>query len=212
MFRLERAANQQDMMIAAFAGLQSGLWTALPGIIQSFDATKQTAVVQVAIQLSAQNQDGSSSWVTIAPLLDCPVFFPSGGGFSLTFPVAAGDECLMVFASRCIDQWWNSGAVSIQAEFRMHDISDGFALVGFASVPKVIPSVSTTTVQLRNKAGTTYVEVDGSGNINVKAANVVTIQAATINLNGTLNINGAPYLTHHHSGVSVGGSNTGNVV
>ena len=31
--------------------------------------------------------------------------FPGGGGFALTFPVAAGDECLVVFASRCIDDY-----------------------------------------------------------------------------------------------------------
>ena len=64
-----------------------------------------------------------------------PVVFPGGGGFALTFPVAAGDECLVVFASRCIDAWWQSGGVGEPMEPRMHDLSDGFALIGVRSQP-----------------------------------------------------------------------------
>lgn len=60
---------------------------------------------------------------------------PRGGGFALTFPVAAGDECLVVFADACIDSWWQSGGVQNQAEKRRHDLSDGIVIPGLWSQP-----------------------------------------------------------------------------
>lgn len=213
MDRRERSGDMLAGIMAAFEGHQSSLWTALPGIVQSFDPIKQTCNIQPAIQGKVQSPDGSFKWVTMPLLLDCPVFFPSGGGVTLTFPVAVGDECLAVFASRCIDAWWQLGCpldsngkvtVQVQAEMRMHDLSDGFAFVGFASNPKVIANISTTKAQLRNATGSVMVEVDPTG--------TMTIAAPTVNINGTLIINGAPYLSHHHSNVTPGVGTTGNVV
>lgn len=185
-------------------GLQADIWTALPGVVVSFDPANQTCVVQPLIQGMVQAPDGSFSWVTLPLLLDCPVFFPSGGGVSLTFPISAGDECLVVFASRCIDQWWQSGEVSVQAELRMHDLSDGFVFPGIASKPAVFGNISTTHAQLRNAAGTVKVSVDTAGNLE--------LAATTININGQLIINGQAYLAHRHSGVTSGGQNSGVVV
>lgn len=237
MDRRTRNLALPDVLMAVFEGFQTSLWTAMPGIIVSFDPAKRVAIIQPAIQGQRTLPDGSKVWVTLPLLLDCPVFFPGGGGFALTFPIAAGDECLVVFGSRCIDNWWQNGCPpdagglpqpQEQAELRMHDLSDGFAFVGVSSVPKVIPAISTTKTQLRNDAGTTYVELDPAGNVNVVAtgnvtanaggaANItasgdVTVTGANINLNGTLKINGAPYLAHHHSGVATGAGTTGGVV
>lgn len=88
------------------------VWTALPGIIQKFDAGALTCEVQPAIKGRITQEDGSIQLVNMPLLLDCPVVFPHGGGCSLTFPIKAGDECLVVFASRGIDYWWQLGAFS----------------------------------------------------------------------------------------------------
>lgn len=206
MLRQERAGQAMPAFLAMMAGVQAGIYTALPGIIQSFDPAKRTAVVQTTIQAQAQQPDGSFIWVDLPPLLDCPVVFPSGGGVTLTFPVAAGDEVLVVFASRCIDAWWQSGGYqNVQAELRMHSLSDGMVITGLASLPSVIPAISTSKAQLRNDAGTTYVEVDPAGNVGVKAAGNITaeaggnltataasasVTAASITLTGDVTVNG----------------------
>lgn len=176
-------------------------WTALPGIVQSFNAAQQTVVVQPAIRAVVFDVNGVATNMQLPLLLDCPVQFPSGGGFTLTFPVASGDECLVVFASRCIDAWWQSGGVQNQAVMRMHDLSDGFAVLGFSSVPRVIGSVSASATQLRSNDGSTYVEV-GPSEITLKATNISLLGALT---NNGKNIGS----THAHSGVQSGGSNTG---
>lgn len=175
----------------ALGGLQSKLWTALPGIIQSFDAGAMTCVVQPAIQALVRDEAGALASVDLPLLLDCPVQFPAGGGCTLTFPVAPGDECLVVFASRCIDSWWQSGGIQAQAELRMHDLSDGFALLGFRSQPRVIGAISGTAAQLRTDDGAAFVEVDSASHainitstapINVTSTASANVTAPIINL------------------------------
>jgi hypothetical protein len=64
------------------------LHTSGPGIIQSFDAGKQTAVVAPVVEKWFRGK----GFKPLPPLVDVPVQFPGGGGFVLTFPVAKGDE------------------------------------------------------------------------------------------------------------------------
>ena len=204
--------NQEQAQ--ALTGLQSRMWTAIPGIVQSFDPVAMTCEIQPAIQGKRRDEDGSITLVNLPLLLDCPVFFPHAGGCSLTFPVKAGDECLVVFSCRAIDLWWQSGGVQPPVEVRMHDLSDGFALVGVYSQPKVIPSVSTSAVQLRSDDGQAFVEINPSSHdiaiktpsdINVEcdelsiqcdkmlinASTEVTVNAPVINLNGQINGGGS---------------------
>jgi hypothetical protein len=61
-----------------------------------------------------------------------PVHFPSGGGYGLTFPIKSGDHCLLMFSERCIDNWFVNGGTAPPDDFRQHDLSDAFALVGFS--------------------------------------------------------------------------------
>jgi hypothetical protein len=155
----ERIPDQEEALLTFVEGVLAGVWTAIPAIIQSFDREKMTVVAQPTIQGIRMDKDGTKYFVKLPECLDCPVQFPSGGGFSLTFPVEAGDECLLVFSSRCIDSWWQNGGVQPPAEFRRHNLSDGFALLGFRSVPRVIADISQNAAQLRSDGGDVFVEV-----------------------------------------------------
>ena len=150
MLQLERVNDNQEALRLALEGHQAQVWTALPGIIESFDADAVTCTVQPAIKAEVRAPDGSTEWVSLPLLLDCPVAFQRGGGGTLTFPIAKNDECLVIFASRCIDAWWSAGGVQVQSEFRMHDLSDGFVIVGPYSQPTKIWNISTNSVQLRS--------------------------------------------------------------
>lgn len=167
----------------ALGSALSKIWTSLPGIIQSFDPDAMTVTVQPAIRALVRDETGAQVETDLPLLLDCPVQFPAGGGCTLTFPVAQGDECLVVFASRCIDAWWQSGGIQNQAELRMHDLSDGFALLGFRSQPRVIPAISTTAAQLRSDDGSTFVEVAPGGAVTITAP-------AGLTINGDVKVNG----------------------
>lgn len=222
MRRSERLDDLQEGLRIAMETHQSHMWTALPGTVTGVDLGAQTVSVQPTIQGSVTAPDGSTQAVNLPVLVDVPIVWPRAGGFALTFPIAAGDEVLVVFASRCIDSWWQSGGVGVQAEARMHDLSDGFAILAPTSQPKKFNGVSSSNVQLRDEAGSTYVEITPGGAARVVGASSIDIEAPTVNIAGTVNIdgqinhsggdlvsNGITFGSHKHTGVQSGPSNTG---
>lgn len=183
----ERQNPYEAAIKAAIEGNRAALWTAMPGEIVSFDAEAMTCEVQPTIEGVGTLPDGSTKALTMPLCLDCPVVFPSGGGVTLTFPLAEGDECLIVFASRCIDAWWQQGGVQPQAELRMHDLSDGFVIVGVRSQPNVLADVSTSAVELRSDDRETRFSLDPEAQtMAMVAPGGVTINGVQIAGDGTV--------------------------
>ncbi len=173
-------------------GHQAGVWTAMPCIVTGVDLTEMTISAQPAIQGEVTDQTGAVQYVDYPQLIHVPICFPSGGGFLITFPLAVGDEVLVVFASRCIDAWWQSGGTqNIAMESRMHDLSDGFAIPGPRSIPNVPDAISATKLQIRNDAGTTYVEIDASGKIGLVSPSEIDITAPMVTVSGAMTVTGA---------------------
>lgn len=155
------AGGESDKFRSLTEKIGSELRVAAPGIIQSYNAGTNTATVQLAIREKVNQMDGTTADTDLPLLLDCPVMMPRGGGFALTFPVAAGDECLVVFADACIDSWWQSGGVQNQAEKRRHDLSDGIVIPGLWSQPNKLTIGE--GIRLTATAGGASVSVTASG-------------------------------------------------
>lgn len=197
----ERVQDHDELLRRMGENNAYDLRVASPGIIKEFDPDTQTATIQLAIR-EKMNIDGNISHEDIPLLLDVPVYMPRAGGYCLTLPVSAGDECLVVFGDNCMDAWWQSGGVQNQLEKRRHDLSDGYALVGIWSQPRVISSYSINSAQLRSDDGSTMVELSGS---------TINITGGNINIGGNTTIDGRSFLGHTHGGVTPGGGNTGGV-
>lgn len=198
MDRLERINDPVGSLVEALTGWQADLWTAMPGVLVSFDAQDTTCSVQIAVQMQVQRPDGSFYWDTIKPLVKCPLVLPGGGGMVITLPMKAGDEVLVVFASRCIDAWWQSGKVGPQVELRMHDLSDGFAIPGPRSVPKAIPNYNEDALEVRNEAGTLCVTIDPVASLITMKGNVIV--QGNLAVTGALSNDGVNVgKTHRHS-------------
>lgn len=164
---------------------QANMWTALPATVDSFNSGAVTCVVQPTIQAQIWQPDGT--WVdTTMPLcLDCPVMYPGGGGFVFTFPLAKGDEGLLIFSARCIDAWWQNGGIQKQAELRMHDLSDGFFLpTGGMSQPNIPDNISADSAQMRTKDGTSFIDLNPT-------TQTITLKAANIAMLGNVQMGGA---------------------
>lgn len=186
--------DNEEAMRIVLESLQVGLWTAMPCIVQSVDLSAMTCTAQPTIMGTLTDQNGVSTPVNYPLLLDVPIVFPSAGGFLITFPMVKGDEVLVVFASRCIDAWWQSGGIgNLAMEARMHDLSDGFAIPGPRSQPNTVSSISATDLQIRNDAGTTFLSITAAGKIGF--ANVTTdlktiltdLQSVLLTFMGVLN-------------------------
>ncbi|WGO83132.1 Gp138 family membrane-puncturing spike protein [Arsenophonus apicola] len=155
-----RTGDQQHLLEVFRHTISSQLRVAMPGIVQSFDASKVTCVVQPAIKGVLTDSKGNEQSVNLPLLVDVPVVFPRGGGVTMTFPIKSGDECLVVFADRCIDFWWQNGGIQEAIDPRQHDLSDAFAFIGPQSQAKTISNINENAMQLRSDDGTTYFEVN----------------------------------------------------
>lgn len=227
----EWIGDNEEALKAMTENYISNIRVAIPAIIVRFDSEKQTASVQPTIKDTLQGQA-----VALPELSDVPVQYPRAGGYSLTFPVQPGDECLLVFSDMCIDGWWQSSGVQNQAEKRRHDLSDACAILGITSVPKALKKVCMEGVQLRNDSGTDYIQISEQGillkskNIRIEGktdivgitnvTGVTTVNGSHIGTDGTSTIKGKVEITgnaviggisfagHTHGGVETGGGNT----
>ncbi|MCL6442077.1 MAG: hypothetical protein K6T83_01200 [Alicyclobacillus sp.] len=170
--------NSEELFRVFGESIANGLRVAIPGIIQSFDPIEQTVTVQPAIRERIRDPETLEyRWETLPLLVDVPIVLPRAGGFALTLPVRQGDECLVIFGDMCIDSFWQNGGVQNQPDKRRHDLSDGFAILGTWSQPRVLPNYATNAAQLRTDDGTTYISIK-PGEID--------LVASTVKVNGTV--------------------------
>ena len=70
-----------------------------------------------------------------------PVLMLNGGGGKLTFPVAKGDICLLLFNDQDLDIWWQSQQAGLSPNSnRRHHLSDAVALVGILPTTTASPT------------------------------------------------------------------------
>lgn len=124
---------------------------ALPGVVASYDADTQRASVQPGIRHAFVNEDGERELVDLPVVNEVPVVFPSAGDFSLTFPVAAGDEVLLVFSSASLDLWLSRGGTVDPSNDRHHALSDAVAIPGLRHAALSGTAVDPTAMVLRGQ-------------------------------------------------------------
>lgn len=163
----------------------------------------------------------------VLPLFaEVPLINLQGGGSYLHMPVAVGDYALVFFTERSFDRWYAGTDEVRPPELRMHDYSDGFAIVGVNNqagalqIPDVITMIGDALVQgAHDRQGDTmhtgdYIltgEMIINGNLTVNG-NITcsgTLTVPTIVASSGATIGGIPFGSHTHGGVTTGGGNTG---
>lgn len=134
------------------------------GTIQSFNSTNQTAQITINYTKTFLEIDEIGNTTTTTKnyptLLECPVICLGGGLGSLTFPITTGDECLIFFNDRDLDNWFNGSSNSAPATARLHAFTDAVALVGVRSLPNVLTGYDSSSVVLKLGENTLKVESD----------------------------------------------------
>lgn len=148
------------------------------GRVQSFNALEQTVRATIAYKRKFSRRLPNGTYRTELQdypiLVDCPVVVVGGGSGSLTFPIEEGDECVLLFNDRSIDDWFSSGQVGEVKSLRLHSMSDGIALVGVRSIPNVLSDYDTDKTVLQQ------------GNTKIKLGDKITVENSTQNLNTLL--------------------------
>lgn len=183
--RDEQISNeQQDAHGAQIENRLKDLNTCIPGIIVSFDPGNQWAEVQPAIKTIFT----TAGAIDLPLCVDVPCQFPSGNRFFITWPVFPGDECLLIFSQRCIDRWALEGDTQEPDDYRIHDMSDAFAIVGVNSLPLAIEDFQMDGIDIRSPLRASFVKVKDD-TIEVFAEVLVDVKAPTINATATEVIN-----------------------
>lgn len=151
-----RAPSWAEVISQAIDHRLSGVWTALPGRVESYDASSQTVAVQPVVQDVVADPAGALLAANMPQLPRVPVCFPQAGGYYLTFPLQAGDTVLLVFCARSLDRWRTTGRINeVPSDQRMHDLSDAIAIPGIrpSTMPLAAPSVPTDHMAMGQDGG-----------------------------------------------------------
>ena len=140
--------------------------TAIPGIVVNYDRATNRATVHAAVDLLLT--DGTTR---PRPLLtDVPVLWPSGGGFTFTWPLTAGDGVLLVFCERDISAFKQDRTARRLPSNRVLAEADAVAVAGFGAAGSWTPA-TTAGVALQTDDGDTAVVVE-DGHIVLRADRV----------------------------------------
>lgn len=210
------------------------------GLINSSLADTHTATVGRVVAVHDKtidvqpviNRQVKGKSIRLPVFAEVPPIFLQGGGSFQAFPISIGDNCLLIFTERCFDSWYNGQNEVSPLEYRMHDYSDGFAIVGInpASESIMIPNVIQQTGDTNQDGNYTHQgkrtqtgDYDLTGDIthvgNVDLTGNFT-QAGDMDIDGKLDVsgnitcadiivNGVSFNSHVHGGVVAGGGNTG---
>jgi len=135
------------------AWMRENVFTALPGRVESFDASKCSADVKPLIKDYRTKEDGTVQLVSIPVVPGVPVVMAGGGGFRTTYPVAAGDTVLLVFARRSLDKWKSYGGEVDPADTRMFNPSDAVAISGLLPFNAPWSGISTSAMTAGKDGG-----------------------------------------------------------
>ena len=182
------------------------------GEIVSFDPATQTAEVKVKMSFLLNGE------IKEYPLLlDCPCIVLAGGQGSVTFPITAGDSCLVLFNDRDMDNWYSGGQTMPPRTERLHDFSDAIALVGLRNKQNQISGYFAQGTEIKYAGSTIKLEngkitiTNGTSSVVMNGGNIQLTGAVSVT--GSFTVNGKDVGDNHrHSGVSTGSGNTGGVV
>lgn len=170
----------------------------LPGRIVTYYPENQTADIKISAERIFNDTTALLQLTEREVLLGVPVHTPYGGGWSVTFPIKPGDTCLLAFSQIGYDHWLyqdkdTGGTVAKQPVphlRRQFSEDDGFAMVGFNTIPRAIQGYSNSHSQWRNADVSQIISLNDDGTIEVTSPITVTIDAPQTIITGHLTVNG----------------------
>jgi len=102
--------------------------TALPGVIQKYDATTQTADIQIQLKRVLLNDNEELVSEDLPVLPNVPIAFPRSSNFFISFPLAAGDFVFVIFSELSLDVWRSKGSLCSPGDARRHSLTGGVAI------------------------------------------------------------------------------------
>ncbi len=165
-----------------------GYYFNMPGRIVEFFPETQTATVRMCVERIFDSSKDLGSLRSRGLIEGVPVHVLSGGGWSLTMPIAVGDTCIIFFSQVGYDHWLyedkdeagTSGGQPMFWASRMFDLQDGYALVGLNTIPRAITGYSAEDAQWRNSDSTQVISLNKDKSIDVSSDILVRVTAPNV--------------------------------
>lgn len=146
--------------------------TAIPGKIQSFNATKGLAVVKPYGMYTT----GAGKKISYPTITDVPVVIPqcATADIQIAFPIESGSDCLVIVAEQELDAWLGGGESENDMRF---DLTSAIAIPGLYNKGSAVlkEACDDKSIILRNgstklKVAKTGVQITG----NLKVSGTIT--------------------------------------
>lgn len=179
-----------------------------PGRIVEYFPETQTATIKICNDRTYDTSTDTDQQAVRGLLYNVPVHTPSGGGWAMTFPIKAGEPCLLSFSQFGYDHWFvnNADSAGIRADGnpqpwtrREFSLADGFAQVGFNNLQTVISNYQENSSEWRNADRTSRIALMSTGQVQIIAGSTtiqvlpsgdVIIQAPEVTMSGDLQVDG----------------------
>ena len=180
----------------------------LPSIVEEFKPGPPPIAKVIPAIMRKVMKNGKASYVKMPVILNVPVVVPFAqtAGLLMTLPIKKGDEGLMIFSDRMIDNFVEKGgfqppeccgADNKTTEPRAHSLTDAIFIPGIVAKKKwgeKIKSWSLDAVEIRNLDRTCFFSMNKNCNIAMQTTGDVTINVDgefKVQAGGNATINGA---------------------
>jgi hypothetical protein len=151
-------ATDVEMLIAVIESRLAQLHTAMPGKVESYDASTQTVSVKPQIKTAYPDGEGDYTHKDLPVIPNVPVQFPRAGGFFVSFPIQKGDFVLLVFSERSIQAWRDKGTAVEPGDLALHPLDGAVAIPGVYPEADALADASDTDMVL-GKDGTEAAQI-----------------------------------------------------
>jgi hypothetical protein len=154
--RVAQTFELADLILSAIEAALLKVFTSRPGRVVSYDATRQTADVQATVRSAYTSEVGDRVSEALPLFRSVPVMFFGGGPYRTTYPVTAGDTCLVLFSDCSNDRWLAQGGTDVDpGDDRHHCLSDGVAIVGLRDFKHSLKNAPTDRMSIGHDQGAT---------------------------------------------------------
>lgn len=129
----------------------------MPGRVVAYDAARQCADVQPLVRRPYRDEGGETDYETLAVITDVPVVFEGGGGYGFVYPLEAGDDVWLSFASCELGAWAATGGLTDAADARRCSLSDAVCYPGLRDL-----------VHPRESAPTDHARIGADGGVAIE--------------------------------------------
>ena len=195
--RLQTSNEAKDVIKKWIHDSADNIRVSMPAKVVSYDAaTNRASVKPVGTYTTKDFQE-----IEYPTIHSVPMQFPCGvgGTAGVTFPIKAGDGCIVIFADREIEQFLSG---SFCDDMRSHSMNDAYAIPGLYSQAAPTVKNNSNDVCLFN-AGSLVVLNGGALRITLADGTTALFSG------GDLVVNGISLVNHVHGGVMTGGGDTG---